>query len=1177
MSTKRGRPVSIDTIDPAVIRRRELTAARVRRHRQKIRSTANITPPTPQQLQQSQAVIESPIANIGAVQTAVCLGLRVGELPLPQDPDNTHLQQDAIPVNEHDILYHHRGSAYDDNLPPLPRLSSSHDSFSMLHHDIQGDEDHSTHEDEYRNTQEDDGIFQEYDRIFDEIRRISTFFQTPSQESLDRNSHGTVGRELTPGPTDDHPPAQSQSENDRDIESDQENQAHSRPESGEGDTIYNFPSHNSTRTNNSQDEDEDPISSQEFTIRRLYDQLQGNFHGCSTEDHLERLRQHMIDEGDNHHGLDDVFNDEEFPSVLQSSRFITAQQLTQQDPPTPSQWQSMFCGLDPGDVQPMNVCLHTEETRAVEPRVTFDIDSFLGFVSSLAAARQGLRYQPAPQVQQNIATDVHLQIPVFEQNDDPEQIPRSSLAMLKNVPHFLLGRIEGGYDIALYILFPHLSVAGDEFISLTQEQLSRWLDRILHPAIHRYCEADYTQHLPASYEHALCNSRAHQVEERLVDTASYQSQQALSYFLDPEYLDQIWTDILDTVANIPGLGDFRDAQLFFTAKGTKLQFKTSPSRLTLLDTMENFQAYFERIIDLDFVYRDRFYVDIGKEICPRVSLHLFQRGAIDDEAQVYLWKRCCLEHYVHWFYDGRPPTANGPGRRFYQQSMLRDACSLTSLTPKRSRFREGGLIYSQFYSSVKEVIDAAKSYPFQNDGLEEMALDPHIRQSARQIIGGRRRGVEIVQRAYTASKHRAHTAFRDSRKKSFGLREEHRVSWSLFQGLRSRLSSVPDEDLEIILDDCPSYAWAVKTEIYLNFLRRNCDKFATGFEFLLARCHREFVTWEQTKMLAMFLRGLRFALGGFELRRESALWWSRREHGAQAHRPARTWYGLGFCNTLRRHGYCWVEPRIDWSQLTFQSRVTDDVLFGNHVLRDQYLRRGGEARHFFDITRQLELALEWLGRYHENDDIQTRMIWWMVHLCLQQFRIDTLRGIQSEIIDEEREDALHGMRPFCFEYLDQIMNDGVYLISGNRCDFKEPSQLGRFLFHFDDGRTRTHWEHRPFRTLYRRAVTVLLSRDDGEDLEFAFFRRFWRALYAFHWILPYPCPEVFMQTTKQGQRMWYSIEPVAVRGRPVDHLEPYEWRWARKNHRGGVPPAIPRYLSWTKEEWQAWIERHRRP
>jgi hypothetical protein len=58
--------------------------------------------------------------------------------------------------------------------------------------------------------------------------------------------------------------------------------------------------------------------------------------------------------------------------------------------------------------------------------------------------------------------------------------------------------------------------------------------------------------------------------------------------------------------------------------------------------------------------------------------------------------------------------------------MLRDATGLTSLTPATSVLREGGLLYSQIYSSVKEVIDATKTYPFQNNTLKVMALDPHI-------------------------------------------------------------------------------------------------------------------------------------------------------------------------------------------------------------------------------------------------------------------------------------------------------------------------------------------------------------------------------------------------------------------------------------------------------------------
>ena len=48
--------------------------------------------------------------------------------------------------------------------------------------------------------------------------------------------------------------------------------------------------------------------------------------------------------------------------------------------------------------------------------------------------------------------------------------------MLRDVPYFLLGRVEGAYDITVYVLFPYLAPAQEKFTSLTKEQLSRWLN-----------------------------------------------------------------------------------------------------------------------------------------------------------------------------------------------------------------------------------------------------------------------------------------------------------------------------------------------------------------------------------------------------------------------------------------------------------------------------------------------------------------------------------------------------------------------------------------------------------------------------------------------------------------------------------------------------------------------------
>ena len=188
------------------------------------------------------------------------------------------------------------------------------------------------------------------------------------------------------------------------------------------------------------------------------------------------------------------------------------------------------------------------------------------------------------------------------------------------------------------------------------------------------------------------------------------------------------------------------------------------------------------------------------------------------------------------------------------------------------------------------------------------------------------------------------------------------------------------------------------------------------------------------------------------------------------------------------------------------------------------------------------------------------------------FRVDILDSVKAEIHEERREEAVLSQQPFCYEYFEEIMIDGVYLSKGNRCDFKVATQLGHYLFDYDDQHwNRKHWEDRPFRKMYKRARTALDTRLGAlSEVARAFRRRFWRCLYAYHWVLPHPAGGVLLQTTKEGHRMWYSIrrgEP----GQPHADL----WEWARKDWQPGRPPDLPDFLAWDREQWEEWIERHR--
>jgi len=182
--------------------------------------------------------------------------------------------------------------------------------------------------------------------------------------------------------------------------------------------------------------------------------------------------------------------------------------------------------------------------------------------------------------------------------------------------------------------------------------------------------------------------------------------------------------------------------------------------------------------------------------------------------------------------------------------------------------------------------------------------------------------------------------------------------------------------------------------------------------------------------------------------------------------------------------------------------------------------------------------------------------------------MDTLGSIRQEIIEAQRSEAITGEQRFCYEYIEEIMIQGCYRVSGNKTDFKEPSTLAHFLFDFDDGRVRAHWEDRGYRKLYRRAVTGVKLAMGHERWGQSLSQKLFSQLFHTHWILPYPSNEVFLQTTKAGDRMWYSIvqRPVASGNGDVK-----QWKWGRKDWEAGRPPVRQPWISWTRREWEQWF------
>lgn len=229
-----------------------------------------------------------------------------------------------------------------------------------------------------------------------------------------------------------------------------------------------------------------------------------------------------------------------------------------------------------------------------------------------------------------------------------------------------------------------------------------------------------------------------------------------------------------------------------------------------------------------------------------------------------------------------------------------------------------------------------------------------------------------------------------------------------------------------------------------------------------------------------------------------------------------------------------------------------------------------------DITHCIDHAITWLESHWQSPQVASRLLDWLCHLCLQQFRVNVAYALQCDLGNRSRQRALKGQLPFHLSNIRALFSARKFaLVSGNRSPNQTPQRLANLLFEDNNGQDRQRWIHKPFRLHYKQILHTLHHLDRSRRLEFTFVSRHRQMLFLYHWLLPYPSQGSFTQRRKTGERMWYSIkiQPEAAQT-PLHDVRNSDWIWARATHQPGRPPQFPVYLEWPMSQWELWIQSH---
>lgn len=793
--------------------------------------------------------------------------------------------------------------------------------------------------------------------------------------------------------------------------------------------------------------------------------------------------------------------------------------------------RQIYCGLGSGG-QPPDICLDEDERTVNNAGVSFDVDSITGYARSIAVGKQGIRWHPTQMPVSDLQSGLRLNSREVHFVDTAGRSHRVH-RQVHQIPHYTFGRLIGFEEASSYFLFPRLYRQEQPCSCLRDEDFRLWTDGILLPILYEHYSSTLVQHYPSSYDHSRYNATARGVETRSQRVDPVAREQQLMYYLPPESLGRVWDAILAAIQK-PGLQLFGDIKILLQAKNLKVLTKDT----TWDGMMSRFDGYWSSSIDVSYI-EDDFYLDVGKETCPMQisrtrTAPARSTGAArtieaepNAEAETLLYKRCCLESYASNM--RHCSTAEHAQKEvFYPFSMLHGSGSLTIETGPRSPLRKAGFLYTQFYPSEKAIFAAGNIYPFTNGAIETLALDKKPRRIWELVGGGLSHQPAALMKAYLYTKLRCHYALHGSVRKSFGLREEHRISKALFYSIDSefRNRQVHTQGITVEKTETSMY-YSFTTETLTSWLHWNINKFCDGFETVYSFQDPHFVTWEHTRVMLMFLRCLQYSYSGGLIQKSGGCWQDVRfQTDMRQSNGLRRIEGLGFRRTMETYGYAWFLDKVDWATFTFRQPHAACMMFNDPTMQAAYSTRYRQVRDVRIDFIRVDKARQWMADFSSLPDCLDPLEIYLGQLCLCAFRKDVFTHIKSVLHPDQMEAALSGEIPLCYESVEKVLRERFRppkLAQGHQLAVKSVDLLFSWLWEWKDGQfQRKGWEDKHYRMLYRHSFYVVSTvrgkqkaRNWREELKKSFFRS--------HWMLPYPQKQTFMRKDKETKQfVWWS-------------------------------------------------------
>jgi len=403
----------------------------------------------------------------------------------------------------------------------------------------------------------------------------------------------------------------------------------------------------------------------------------------------------------------------------------------------------------------------------------------------------------------------------------------------------------------------------------------------------------------------------------------------------------------------------------------------------------------ERFFNPSKIEINRFYLDVG--------IVTIMDDAVETNGKGYtwMWRKCCLDKVKEAFAmkdcKGSEVMATD-----YNWCFTRDTGNLTITGKKKSMIRLGGLVHSQFYAMDKLQFDATKHFPWDDDDdtLAMMAVDSTYHEALRSVVGAKGVKMDDCRISYNHCGRRFMLGVRTNDDRSWGAREEHRMSLALLMEVNSELQSRGNP--EVRRRETRTQFYVHPTSVVNLFIESVTLHLARAYQDVLGMAPEGKLGTDRQKLAILLCLLVKNSYGGALLERYPFIWEKKVKSNGNGEE-----LGLGLKDVIKKYGFGWLSPDIiDWKSNNFVAGVAERFPFPVRRLESRYRAKKLERKVMVDILQEMDYVTGRIKQLDGDEESQYFLLMWLAMRIIKQYHIDVWVGLYDspyEFVGKEKE------------------------------------------------------------------------------------------------------------------------------------------------------------------------------